>query len=42
MHTWTDEGHFYSPLPPTSGDKNIDKNSAEGYVMPEKDHYNGA
>ena len=21
-HTWTDEGHFYSPPPPTSGDKN--------------------
>ena len=20
MHTWTDEGHFYSPPPPTSGD----------------------
>ena len=19
-HTWTDEGHFYSPSPPTSGD----------------------
>ena len=21
MHTRTDEGHFYSPPPPTSGDK---------------------
>ena len=21
MHTGTDEGHFYSPPPPTSGDK---------------------
>ena len=24
MHTRTDEGHFYSPTPPTSGDKNSD------------------
>ena len=22
-HTWTDEGHFYSPPPPTSGDNNV-------------------
>ena len=23
MHTWMDEGHFYRPPPPTSGDKNM-------------------
>ena len=22
-HTWTDKGHFFSPPPPTSGDKNL-------------------
>ena len=23
MHTWTDEGHFYSPPPPMSGDNEM-------------------